>query len=206
MPSCVFVRVQSFCVCSVVAGRHLGGNHHRVCLVDVVADRLAEAVAELEGAGIEAMSVVTDVTDEASCEAAAAAVVCWACLAVCWALSDCASPPRPSVHPGVQVEKWGRIDVLVQSAGITGRTGIATHEVDAADFDKVMAVNTRGVFLMAKAVLPTMQAQNDGKGVCSWVLPPCRWPARFLTVPLLLVARVATCRLRPDLQHCLHRW
>jgi 3-oxoacyl-[acyl-carrier protein] reductase len=57
----------------------------------------------------------------------------------------------------------GRIDILVNCAGITGRTGIKSHEVELEDYDRVMSVNTRGSLLTSQAVLPTMLAQDYGR-------------------------------------------
>jgi 3-oxoacyl-[acyl-carrier protein] reductase len=57
----------------------------------------------------------------------------------------------------------GRIDVLVNSAGVTGRTNLKSHEVALDDFEFVFRVNVRGPFLMAKHVLPVMQRQNYGR-------------------------------------------
>lgn len=57
----------------------------------------------------------------------------------------------------------GRIDILVNSAGITGRTNLKSHEVDLADFERVMQINVRGPFLAAKAVLPVMLRRNYGR-------------------------------------------
>lgn len=61
------------------------------------------------------------------------------------------------------VRKSGRIDVLVNSAGITGRTNLKSHEVDLQDFQTVFRVNVDGLFLMAKHVLPAMLKQNYGR-------------------------------------------
>ena len=58
---------------------------------------------------------------------------------------------------------FGRIDALVNCAGITGRTNIPGHEVDPADFDLVYRVNLRGAFLLSKAVLPHMLARKYGR-------------------------------------------
>jgi len=60
-------------------------------------------------------------------------------------------------------EKYGRIDILVQSAGITGKTGIKSHDVDEQNFQLVFDINVKGIFLMSKAVLPTMVEQNFGR-------------------------------------------
>ena len=54
----------------------------------------------------------------------------------------------------------GRLDVLVNNAGITRRIPIAEMPLDI--FETVMAVNVRGVFLGIKTVLPLMQAQGGG--------------------------------------------
>jgi len=55
---------------------------------------------------------------------------------------------------------WGRVDILVNNAGIGG--GQAVHEHDVAAWDRIMAVNVRGPFLMARAVLPNMRRQRSG--------------------------------------------
>ncbi len=53
--------------------------------------------------------------------------------------------------------EFGRIDVLVNNAGITGSQEATTaHLTPIDEFDKVMAVNVRGPFLCSKAVLPSM--------------------------------------------------
>jgi 2-dehydro-3-deoxy-L-rhamnonate dehydrogenase (NAD+) len=60
-------------------------------------------------------------------------------------------------------QAFGRIDALVNCAGITGRTNVAAHEVDPEDFDLVYRVNLRGAFLLSKAVLPYMLRQRYGR-------------------------------------------
>jgi len=54
----------------------------------------------------------------------------------------------------------GRLDVLVNNAGITRRIPIAEMPLDV--YEAVMAVNVRGVFLGIKTVLPIMQRQGGG--------------------------------------------
>jgi cyclopentanol dehydrogenase len=54
----------------------------------------------------------------------------------------------------------GRLDILVNNAGITKRIPIT--EMPLADFESVMAVNVRGVFLGIKHVLPLMKAHGGG--------------------------------------------
>lgn len=59
----------------------------------------------------------------------------------------------------------GRIDVLVNGAGVTGPIETPVWEIKAEDWDHVLAVNLRGTFLPTKHVLPVMIAQRYGKVV-----------------------------------------
>ncbi|MBS1810581.1 MAG: SDR family oxidoreductase [Acidobacteria bacterium] len=60
-------------------------------------------------------------------------------------------------------KKFGRIDILINSAGTTGATNVKTHEVDFENFKFVFAVNVNGCFLTSRAVLPFMLKQNYGR-------------------------------------------
>lgn len=60
-------------------------------------------------------------------------------------------------------EKTGRIDILINAAGITGRTGIKSHEVDLDDFDRVMRVNVNGCLTTFRAVVPHMLKRDYGR-------------------------------------------
>jgi NAD(P)-dependent dehydrogenase (short-subunit alcohol dehydrogenase family) len=57
----------------------------------------------------------------------------------------------------------GRIDILVQCAGVVGKTNVLTHQVEEDNFDLVMRVNLKGIFNGAQAVLPFMMEQNYGR-------------------------------------------
>lgn len=57
----------------------------------------------------------------------------------------------------------GRIDILVNCAGITGKTNLKTHEVALSDFDQVLKTNLYGTFLTSKHVLPVMTKQGYGR-------------------------------------------
>ena len=59
------------------------------------------------------------------------------------------------------VQRFGRIDVFFNNAGIEGEIA-PLIEQDVAEFDKVIAVNLRGVFLGLKYVLKEMVAQGSG--------------------------------------------
>jgi 3-oxoacyl-[acyl-carrier protein] reductase len=98
-----------------------------------------EALArEVEGAGRRAIVVPTDVADEPAVQALVA---------------------RTREAFG------GRIDVLVNAAGVTGPIETPVWEIAAADWDLVLATNLKGTFLPTKHVLPTMIAQRSGKVV-----------------------------------------
>ena len=59
-------------------------------------------------------------------------------------------------------ERLGPIEILVNNAGIAGRT-LPLWELDEKDLDQVYAVNLKGVFLMCRAVIPAMLAQGYGR-------------------------------------------
>jgi NAD(P)-dependent dehydrogenase (short-subunit alcohol dehydrogenase family) len=60
-------------------------------------------------------------------------------------------------------ERFGRIDVLINNAGITGGPkATKLHETSIDDFDRVWGVNTRGVFLMCHAAIPHFLEQGAG--------------------------------------------
>lgn len=60
-------------------------------------------------------------------------------------------------------ERFGRIDILVNSAGVTGATNIKSHEVDTQNLRFVFEVNFMASFFTARAVLPWMLKNNYGR-------------------------------------------
>jgi 3-oxoacyl-[acyl-carrier protein] reductase len=90
---------------------------------------------EIKGRGGKAIAAQLDVTDEASI--------------------------RPAIEAAAKA--FGHIDALVNCAGITGRTNVAAHDVDPADFDLVYRVNLRGAFLLSRVVLPHMLKRRYGR-------------------------------------------
>jgi 2-dehydro-3-deoxy-L-rhamnonate dehydrogenase (NAD+) len=61
------------------------------------------------------------------------------------------------------LKERGRVDILVNSAGVTGKTNVRSQEVAVDDFDFVLRVNVRGPFLTSKHVLPAMLERGYGR-------------------------------------------
>ena len=93
---------------------------------------IAESVQLCEQAGAPTMGCVADVTDRKSVEAMVSEVLA----------------------------KWGRVDCLVNNAGIVADAQMKNMTED--QFDRVVDVNLKGVFNCTKAVVPIMIAQESG--------------------------------------------
>ncbi len=61
------------------------------------------------------------------------------------------------------LERLGRVDILVNTAGVTGPIETPAHEVALEDFEAVVATNLTGTFLACKAVIPAMIADHYGR-------------------------------------------
>jgi len=61
------------------------------------------------------------------------------------------------------IQETGKIDVLVNSAGITGITGIRSHETSSEDVNRVFQVNFMASYFTSKNIIPYMLKNNYGR-------------------------------------------
>lgn len=122
----------------------------RVLAVDRDLASAGETVAAIARDGGQAAAHLADVTDEAQ---------------VRGAIDAC-------------VARWGRIDVLHNNVGVSLAAGDApVAEIEVEAFDRVVAVNLRGMVLACKHVLPVMRDQGGGaivniSSVAAWAAHP----------------------------------
>ena len=61
------------------------------------------------------------------------------------------------------IDEFGRIDILVNNAGILPESvRVPIAEISAEDWERVLQINLKGMFLVTKAVLPAMKKQKEG--------------------------------------------
>jgi 3-oxoacyl-[acyl-carrier protein] reductase len=125
----------------------------RVALVIGAARGIGAAIAERfieEGATV----VIAD-RDEAAGTAMAARLGCT------FLSADIASKPDAERAVAAPVQRHGRLDILVQNAGIYPWTLI--ENIEPEEWDHVLAVNLRGTYLAARAALAPMRAAGSGR-------------------------------------------
>jgi NAD(P)-dependent dehydrogenase (short-subunit alcohol dehydrogenase family) len=77
-------------------------------------------------------------------------------------VADVSREDQVSAMVNAAVERFGTVDILVNNAGILGNTQ-PLELIPGDEWDRMMAINVKGVFLCTKAVLPIMQAKRYGK-------------------------------------------
>jgi NAD(P)-dependent dehydrogenase (short-subunit alcohol dehydrogenase family) len=114
--------------------RALAREGARVVVSDILDP--APLAAEICGAGGEALGVRADVTDSTACEVLVAEAL----------------------------ERFGRVDVLVNNAALFAALGHRRfEEIPEDEWDAVMRVNIRGLWQVSKAVVPVMRRRRAGK-------------------------------------------
>jgi NAD(P)-dependent dehydrogenase (short-subunit alcohol dehydrogenase family) len=123
--------------CGFAAARLFAREGARVGIVDLPGPRGEAAAAELAAEGLEVFFAPADVSVAAQVDAAVAAVA----------------------------DRFGPVTVLMNHAGILAAGPFL--ETDEAEWDRVMAINVKGMFLVTRAVLPQMIAAGGGSIVCT---------------------------------------
>lgn len=80
--------------------------------------------------------------------------------------TDVSQPESTADMARTAVEHFGRIDGLINNAAVFQRPAMSRvpfDEIPIAEWDRLMAVNLRGVFLCCRAVAPAMKQQQWGK-------------------------------------------
>ncbi|QEH34774.1 Cyclopentanol dehydrogenase [Aquisphaera giovannonii] len=113
--------------------RNLAGAGAVVLAGDVRDDLVEQVVGSIRGNGGRAESLRLDVTDEEGASDAIERIV----------------------------GRHGRLDVLVNNAGID--LTVSVDQLSVADWDRILAVNLRGPFLMSKLALAKMRGQGGGQ-------------------------------------------
>lgn len=62
---------------------------------------------------------------------------------------------------GQVLTAWGKIDILINNAGICQKSAI--EEITEEEWDRVLGVNLKGTFLCSRAVMPVMKRQGSGR-------------------------------------------
>ncbi len=114
------------------AARAIASRGARVAVADLRPAAAEETAARLKAAALDVEPVTVDVGSEASVRAMVNTVL----------------------------DRWGRIDILVNNAGVESSKPFL--EIGLEEYERVMRVNTTGVWLCCQAVIPTMLRQGSG--------------------------------------------
>jgi NAD(P)-dependent dehydrogenase (short-subunit alcohol dehydrogenase family) len=76
-------------------------------------------------------------------------------------VADCTEDRQVNQMVDETVRRWGKIDILINSAGLRGPL-VPVQEISEQEWDSVLAVNLKAVFLCCKAVLKVMIKQKSG--------------------------------------------
>ena len=105
-----------------------------------------------EGARVVIADLNTELADTLATELGAAVKVC---------TTNVADAKDVGAMTQAALAHGGRIDILVNNAGVS-HMPMPLDDVSEADFDRVMNVNVKSVYLTAQAIVPLMKAQKSG--------------------------------------------
>jgi NAD(P)-dependent dehydrogenase (short-subunit alcohol dehydrogenase family) len=131
----------------------------KVCIITGGGSGMGRVAAELfarEGAKV----VVAEVTEEAGQDTAR--TVTEAGGQATFVRADVSNEAEARAMVDHAMTTFGRVDVLYNNAGIMPAADHSVIDTDVATWDKVMAVNVRGVFLGCKYAIPRMVEQGSG--------------------------------------------
>lgn len=115
--------------------QRLASEGARIVLFDRDEVKLNQTVEWFKTENLEVLGVPTDISSE--------------------------SDVKASYH--TTIDSFGKVDVVINSAGLVGPTSISILDYNTADFDRVYEVNLRGAFLMAKHGLKYMVENDYGR-------------------------------------------
>jgi NAD(P)-dependent dehydrogenase (short-subunit alcohol dehydrogenase family) len=136
----------------------LEGLQDKVAVVTGAAGGIGSAVAlrlSQEGARIALVDVDGDAADRT------AAALPGEALAVA---ADVSTEPGVDAYMNAAIQRFGRIDAVHLNAGYAGRL-VPLVDSDAEDFDRVMAVNVRGIYLGLRTAIRRMLEQDSGGSI-----------------------------------------
>lgn len=137
----------------------------KVALVTGAAQGIGRAIADTLATSGAAGLVLAD--RDAAGGAAAAAAIEAAGTPAAFVAADLAEPDAPARVAAAALERFGRIDLLANAAGVTDRASFL--DADPAGWDRIFAVNARAPFFLMQAAIGSMRAAGAGGAIVNIV-------------------------------------
>ena len=140
----------------------------RVLCVDHMKDRAQETVELIRAEGFTAEAFAADVTRAADCDAMVADAV----------------------------SRWGGLDVLHNNVGIESRSPLM--DTSEEEWDRVMAVDAKSMFLATRAAVPAMERRGGGSIICVSSIAAIRGAGRtaYAAAKAAVLGFVTTCAVQ----------